>query len=147
MTEKVLLKIKLTIVEYRTEKHGNLYMTDLFTRCRDIANCIWWTKQSHLGICSKEKLLTSTLINNGILSSTANFAAGLSNVKMSIMLKMLIPELLAFLVMLLFFSLFCHSKFVYGGGVHFQKVARLFFRFFYSRYLHKINVKLTTITS
>ena len=147
MTEKVLLKIKLTLVEYQTEKHGKLYMTDLFTRGRDTANCLWWTKQSHLGICSEEKLLTSTLINNGTLRSTANFAAALSNVKMSVMLKMLIPELLAFLVMLLFFSLCCHSKFVCGGGVHFQKVARLLFCFFYSRHLHKINAKLTTITS
>ena len=63
-------------------------MTDLFTRHRDTASCPS-TKQSHLGKCSNRKLNTSTLLNDGTLRSTANFASALSNVKMLIMLKML----------------------------------------------------------
>ena len=63
-------------------------MTDLFTRRRDIANCPS-TKQSHLGKCNNGKLRTSTLVNDGILRRTVDFASALSNVKMLIMLKML----------------------------------------------------------
>ena len=63
-------------------------MTDLFTRCRDIA-CCPLTKQNHLGKCSNGKLRTSTLVNNGTLRSIADFESALSNVKTLIMLKRL----------------------------------------------------------
>ena len=44
-----------------------------------LASCPW-TKQSHLGKCSNGKLCNWTLVNDGTLRSTANFASALSNV-------------------------------------------------------------------
>ena len=38
MTEKVVLKIKLSIVEYGKDRHWHLHMTDFLTRHRDIAS-------------------------------------------------------------------------------------------------------------
>ena len=81
-------------------------MTDLFTRRRDIASCPL-TKQNHLGKCSTGELRTSTLVNNAILRSIADFASALSN------------NLLAFLVIMLFSSLCSHPKIICGRGVHF----------------------------
>ena len=77
-------------------------MTDLFTRRRDIASCPL-TKQNHLGKCSTGELRTSTLVNNAILRSIADFASALSN------------NLLAFLVIMLFSSLCSHPKIICGG--------------------------------
>ena len=118
----VVLKIKLTIVEYRREKHWHLYMTVLFTRRRDIASCPWF-KQSHLGKFSNTKLRisrTSTLVNHRTYRSTADFTSAFSNVN-----NVKISDLLAFLVMLLFSSLCSHLKIICDGGAHFWKVARL----------------------
>ena len=81
-------------------------MTDLFTCCRDIASCPL-TKQSHLGKYSNAKLRTSTLINDGTLRSTADFASTLSNIN-----NVKISDRLEFLVMLLFFSHFSHPKII-----------------------------------
>ena len=53
-------------------------MTDLFASCRDIASCPW-TKQSHPRKYSNGKLLTSTLVNDRTLRSTADFTSALSN--------------------------------------------------------------------
>ena len=72
----------------KRQKHWILHMTDLFTRCKDITSCPL-TKQNHLGKCSNGKLRTSTLVNDGTLTSISDFASALSNVKMLIMLKML----------------------------------------------------------
>ena len=55
-------------------------MTDLFTRRRDIESCPL-TKQNHLGKCNNRKLRSSTLVNDGTLSSIADFISALSNVK------------------------------------------------------------------
>ena len=88
MTEKVVLKIKLTIVEYRRHINIGIYIGPIFSYGRDIASCLS-TKQSHLGRCSNGKLLTSTLVNDGTLRSTADFASALSNVKMLIIKEML----------------------------------------------------------
>ena len=56
-----------------------IYMTDLLTRRRDIANCPL-TKQNHLGKSSNKKLRSSNLVNDGTLRSIAGFASALSNV-------------------------------------------------------------------
>ena len=53
-------------------------MTDLSASCRDIASCPW-TKQSHPRKYSNGKLLTSTLVNDRTLRSTADFTSALSN--------------------------------------------------------------------
>ena len=82
VTEKGVLKKKLTIVEYRGGRNRSimhLHMIDLTTRRRDIASCPW-TKLSHLGKCSHGKLCTSILVNDRTLRSTADFASALSNV-------------------------------------------------------------------
>ena len=55
-------------------------MTDLFTRRRDIESCPL-TKQNNLGKCNNRKLRSSTLVNDGTLSSIADFISALSNVK------------------------------------------------------------------
>ena len=75
------------------------------------------TKQNHLGKCSNGKLHTSTLVNDGTLRSIADFASAFSianNVK-----NVKISDLLAFLVIMLFFSVCSHPKTICGGGVHF----------------------------
>ena len=79
MTERVALKIKLTIVEYRTHRYP-------FTRRRDMASCPW-TKQSHLGKWSSGKLRTSALVNDETLRSIADSAL---NKEKLILLKYLI---------------------------------------------------------
>ena len=84
--EKVVLKIKLTIVEYRRDRNIGIYI--LFTHHSDIASGPL-TKKNHLAKCSNGKLGTSTLVNDGTLRSIADFASALSNVKMLIMLKIL----------------------------------------------------------
>lgn len=56
----------------------------------------------------------------GTLRSTANFASSLSNV-----INVKISDLLAFFLMLLFFSLCYYPEIDCSGGVHFHKVARL----------------------
>ena len=63
---------------------------------------------------SRRKLCTSTLAKDRILRSTADLASALSNVN-----NVKICDLLAFLVMLLFYSLCSHPKIIFGGGVHF----------------------------
>ena len=50
-----------------------------FHLSQKLASCPW-TKQSHLGKCSNGKLCNWTLVNDGSLRSTANFASALSNV-------------------------------------------------------------------
>ena len=50
-----------------------------FHSSQKLASCPW-TKQSHLGKCSNGKLCNWTLVNDGTLRSTANFASALSNV-------------------------------------------------------------------
>ena len=79
-------------------------MTGIFTRRRDIASCPW-TKQSHLGKCSNGKLRTLTLVNDGTIKSTADFASALSNVT-----NVKISDLLKFLVMLLFYQFVLTQK-------------------------------------
>ena len=79
VTERVALKIKLTIVEYRTHRYP-------FTRRRDMASCPW-TKQSHLGKWSSGKLRTSALVNDETLRSIADSAL---NKEKLILLKYLI---------------------------------------------------------
>ena len=88
------------------QKHQHLHMINFFTRCRDKGSCPW-TKQSYMGKCSKGKLRTSSLVNDGTLRSTANVASALSNVN-----NVKVSDLLAFLVMLLFFSLCSHPKII-----------------------------------
>ena len=87
-------------------------MTDLFSRPKDLASCPR-IKQCHLEKCSNGKLRTSTLVNDGNLRSTVDFALALSNVN-----NVKIPDLLLFLVMLLFSSLCSNPKIICGGGVH-----------------------------
>ena len=96
MTEKVVLKIKLTIVEYRRHINIGICIGPDFSLGRDIASCSS-TKQSHLGRCSNGKLRTSTLVNDGTLRSTADFASALSKVKM-----LIIREMLKYLICLRF---------------------------------------------
>ena len=79
---------------------------DIFTCCRDITSCPW-TKQHHLEKCSNPKLRTSTLVNDGTLRSTANFASKLRNVN-----NVKIADLLEFPVMLLFSSHCSHPKII-----------------------------------
>ena len=94
----------------KRQKHLHLHMTDLFTCPKDIASCPW-TKQSHLGKCSNEKLHPSTLVNGGTLRSTADdFASALSNVN-----NVELSDLLEFLVMLLFSSLCSCPKIICSG--------------------------------
>ena len=73
-------------------------MADLYKCRRDIVSCPL-IKQSHLKKFSNKKLLTSTLVNDGTLRNTAEFASALSNVS-----NVKIFDLLAFLTMLLFSS-------------------------------------------
>ena len=84
--DKVVLKIKLTIVEYRRDR--NIGICILFTHHRDIASGPL-TKQNHLAKCSNGKLGTSTLVNDRTLRSIADFASAFSNIKTLIMLKIL----------------------------------------------------------
>ena len=90
----------------KRQKHWNSHMADLFARRRDIASCPS-TKQSHRRKCSKRKLRTSTLVNDGTLGSTADFVSALSNFKMIIMLKML-----KYLICLCFLYYCCFPLFV-----------------------------------
>ena len=83
LTEIVVLKVKL-----KRQQYSNLHIIELFTRCTDIASSPS-TEQSHLGKCSNGKLHISTLVNDGSLRSTVDFASAPSNVKMLIMFKML----------------------------------------------------------
>ena len=81
----------------KRQKHWHLHMTDLFTRCRDIAS--WpWTKHSHLGKWS-------------------NFTSALSNVN-----NVKISDLLEFLVMLLFFSLCSHPNIICRKLQDYEKI-------------------------
>ena len=116
VTEKVVLKKKLTIVEYRGGRNisiMHLHMIDLITRRRDIASCPW-TKLSHLGKCSHGKLCTSILVNDRTLRSTADFASALSNVN-----NVKITDQLDILVMLLYSSLCSRPKIISRGDAHF----------------------------
>ena len=115
MTEKVLLEKKLTIFEYRRGRNIDNYIRTTF---------------SHLGKCSNKKLRTLTLVNGGTNWNTVDLISTLSNVN-----DVKTSDLLAFLVMTLFFSPCSYLKIACGGGVHFCKVASLWKypwgRFFY----------------
>ena len=96
--EKVALKIKLTIFEYQRDRNIGIYII----------------KQSHPEKYSQTKLHTSTLVNDGSLRSTADFASALSNVN-----NVKISDLLAFIVIFVFLSLFSPEN-------HLQNVTRLY---------------------
>ena len=119
--------IMLEILKEKRQKHWHLNMTmehdmtDLFTGCRDIPSCPW-IKQSHLGKCSNRKLHTSTLVNDGTLrsaQSTANFVSALSNAK-----NVKISDLLEFVVMLLFSSLYVHPKIIWRKLQDYENIHR-----------------------
>ena len=59
-------------------------------------------KQWHLGKYSNEKFHTSTLVKGRTLGTSAGFASALNNIN-----NVTIPDLLAFLVMMLLSSLCC----------------------------------------
>ena len=86
-------------------------MNNQFTRRRNIASCSS-IKKSHLEKCSNEEFLT--LINDETLRATVDFPSALSNVN-----NVKISDLLAFLVLLLFFSFWSHLKIICDGGTHF----------------------------
>ena len=94
MTEKVVLKTKPTIVEYR----------------RDI-------KQIHLGKCGNGKLHTSPLVNDEVLISTPDFASAFNNAN-----NVKTSDLLAFLEILLFSCLLSCPKIISGTTVHPEKL-------------------------
>ena len=74
----------------KREKHWHLHMTDLFSWRKYISNCTW-IKQSHLGKCRNKKLHTWTLVNNGTLRNTADFASALGNVKKMLKYQICFP--------------------------------------------------------
>ena len=106
VTEKLVLTTQLSIVEYRRDKKLGIYIWRTFSHVAETASCLW-TKQTYLGKCSDENLRTSTLVNDGTIRSTTDFASALNNVD-----NVKISDLLEFLVMLLFFSLYSHPKII-----------------------------------
>ena len=86
---------------HTSQRHSKLSMNHLG---------IW----KHLGKNSNGELRNSTLVNDGTLRSTADFASALSNVN-----NVKISDLLEFLLMLFFFSP------LFSPENHLQKVARL----------------------
>ena len=100
------LTTQLSIVEYRRDKKLGIYIWRTFSHVAETASCLW-TKQTYLGKCSDENLRTSTLVNDGTIRSTTDFASALNNVD-----NVKISDLLEFLVMLLFFSLYSHPKII-----------------------------------
>ena len=112
VTEKVVLKIKLTIVEHWRDRNIGIYIWPTFSHVEE-TSCPG-TKQSHLGKCSHGKSRASTLFNYRILRSTTDFASALGSAN-----NVEISDLLEFLVMLLFSSLCSHPKIICGGVGHF----------------------------
>ena len=131
VTEKVILKKKLTIFEYWRDRNIGIYMCLTFSH--DVTLNFSWTKQRHLEKFSNEKLRAWILVNDGSLKNKADFASALDNVN-----NVKISDLLAYVVILLFSSICSHLKITCGGDVHFYKVVRLWKhprgKFFYSNF-------------
>ena len=119
MKEKVVLKKKLFIFEYRRDRNISIYIWPTFSH---VANTYQIAQESNstMGKCSNKKLRTWNLINDGTLRNTADFASAIGHVN-----YVKISDFLAFVVMLLFSSICSHLKIAFGGGPHFYKVARL----------------------
>ena len=109
VTEKVVLKKKLTIFEYRRDRSIGIYIWLTFS----LSN-FSWIEQSHQEKFSNTKLRAWILVNDGILRNKDDFISALDNVN-----NVKTSDLLAFVVILLFSSISSHLKIAFGGDVHF----------------------------
>ena len=120
MTKKVVLKIKLTIVEYRSDRNIGIYIWSTFYHD---AKTLQVVHEPNKAI--QENLPTKNCVLQHWLTMEPSEVQPISHDQSANVNNVKISDLVEFLVIFFFCSLCFHPKIICGVGVHFLKDARL----------------------